>query len=67
MFLCLNIGVRSRYPLSLFESGILVTQCPNVFPMQNKKKKKRKKKKKKMALLRGRVRLGSVCPYCVCS
>merc|ERR1711872_1091921 len=57
MFLCLNIGVRSRYPLSLFESGILVTQCPNVFPMQNKKKK--------MALLRGRVRLGSVCPYCV--
>merc|ERR1711872_1131048 len=61
MFLCLNIGVRSRYTLSLFESGILVTQCPNVFPMQNKKKEK------KMALLRGRVRLGSVCPYCVCS
>jgi len=32
MFLCLNIGIRSRYHLSQFESGItLSSQCSDFF------------------------------------
>lgn len=55
MFLCLDSGVRIRYLLSLFESGIIVNTMSKRFFNAKKIKKK--------GLFGGMVRMGLFCPY----